>query len=399
MPGTPLDLFFASDASRLLHEVDRVTRNRGRMSNLIEKGLLPEGVGYNYQKLVSTRSAIVNGVTWTDVDTPDGESNNCTPTVTDMNWSSVTRNYKAQQALLRSDIICFTDVSRGYLFEQQVANIKKNFVDNVFEAWDDQDKLNYFTNAGHKVVAMSGNNYVDFTNATDFGAVQSNTRITQSLLDIIYQNLIQDGAGESAYAYANGAPLLTALMSMTNSRNIIKQDPSVRQDFRFAEEGFGREATLLKSWGTDKAYGGFMHCIDNRMPRWNWDGSDYVPVPFWQNTSATIGQQSNVNPAYLTAQFEDIYIWHPKVVRRLTPKAPHSVGADTGFEAVPYNGEIVWRNIPNDDITSPAFNPLGNQGRYYAQMLAAYEPAIIQWGYIIRSQICPEVDANACYGT
>jgi hypothetical protein len=397
MPGSPLQNYFAADPSRLLHEVSRVTRNRGRISNLIEKGLLPEGVGYNYQKLVSTRSAIVSGVTWTDVDTPNGESNNCAPTVTEMNWSSDTNNYKAQQALLRSNIICFADVSKGYLFEQQVANIQKNFVDNIYEAWDDQDKLNYFTNAGHKVLIVNGN-ILDTQDATDFPAVQSTSQITQSVLDVIYENLIQDGAGEDAYAYSNGAPLLTMLTSMGNSRAIIKQDASVRQDFRFAEEGFGKEATLMKAWGTDKAYAGFMHCIDNRMPRFNWSGGDYVPVPYWQDSSATIGQKSNVNPAYTNAQFEDIYIWHPKVVKRLTPKAPHSAGGMTSFEAVPYSGEIVWRNIENDDITSPAFNPLGNQGRYYAQMVAAYEPNVTQWGYILRVQRCNNLDQSACYG-
>lgn len=395
MPGSPLDLYFSSDASRLLNQVDRITRNKGRLPNLIEKGTLPEGVGYNYQKLVSTRAAIVNGVVWSDVDTPDGQTNNCTPEVTTMSWSSVTRNYNAQQALLRSDIICFTDVSKGYLFEQQVANIKQNFVDNIFEMWDDKDKEAFFTNAGHKVVVNSS--LTDFQNASDFGAVQATYKITQSVLDIVYQNLIQDGAGEDPYATSNGAPLLTAVMSMENSRNIIKQDASVRQDFRFAEESYGKEATLMKAWGMDKAYAGFLHLIDNRMPRFNWENGDYVEVPYWINQSATIGDQSQVNPAYTNAQYEDIYIWHPKVVKRLTPRAPHSVGADTSFMAIPYTGEITWQNIQNGDITSPEFNPLGNQGRYYAQALAAYEPNIIQWGYVIRARRCNSVDAETCY--
>lgn len=391
-----LDNFFVSDASRLLNEIYRVTRNRGRMPNLIEKGLLPEGVGYNYQKFISTRSAIVNGVTWVDVEVPDGESNNCAPSITDMSWSGVTKNYIAQQALLRSNPICFVDASRGYQFMQQVADIQKNFVDNVFEAWDDKDKEAFFVNAGHKVVVDSS--LTDFQNASDFGNVQATSQITQSVLDIIYQNLIQDGAGEDAYAYANGAPLLTAMMSMEASRTIIKQDASVRQDFRFAEEAYGKEATLMKAWGIDKAYAGFLHMIDNRMPRYNWQGGAYVEVPYWLNQSATIGQQSVVNPAYKNAQYEDIFIWHPKVVKRLTPKAPHSVGSDTSFEAVPYSGEIVWRNIPNGDPTSAEFNPLGNIGRYWSQMMVAYEPGITQWGYILRSQRCNNLDSLACYG-
>lgn len=365
------------------------------MSNLIERGILPEGVGFSYQKFLSTRSAITAGVTWTDVDAPNGTSNNCTPTITDMSWSGVTKNYVAQQALLRSDPICFADASKGYMFEQQVANNKKNLVDNIYEMWDDKDKEAFFINAGHKVVCNAA--LTDYENATDFGATQATYQITQSVLDILYTNLIQDGAGEDAYAYANGAPLITAIMSMERSRDIIKQDDSVRQDFRFAEENFGKEATLMKAWGIDKAYAGFLHCIDNRMPRWNWDGSGYVTVPYWQDSSATIGTQSNVNPNYKTAQYEDIYLWHPKVVKRLTPPAPHSVGADTSFESVPYSGEIVWRNIPNADSTSTEFNPLGNIGRYWAQAVAAYEPNVTQWGYVIRCRRCPTVDQTTCY--
>jgi hypothetical protein len=86
-------------------------------------------------------------------------------------------------------------------------------------------------------------------------------------------------------------------------------------------------------------------------------------------------------------------------VKRLTPKAPHSVGADTSFNAIPYNGEITWQNIKNDDINSVAFNPLGNQGRFYAQMLAAYEPNLINYGYIIRAQRCNVVSSSPCYGS
>lgn len=395
MPGSPLDAWFVQDASRLLMDVDRVLRNRGKMSSLIEKGTLPTGVGFNYQTAVSTRSAITGGVIWTDIEAPNGTTNNCTPAITDMSWSTNVLNYGAQKALLRSDPICYDDASKGYLFEQQVANNKKNLVDNIYEMWDDRDKLAFFQNAGHKLVCDAS--LTDFENVTDFGAVQATYKITQSVLDIVYTNLVQDGAGEDPYAQANGAPLFTALMSMERSRDIIKEDASVRQDFRFAEENFGKEATLMKAWGINKAYAGFLHVIDNRMPRFNWNGSAYVQVPYWQNSNVTVGQASNVNPAYKSAQFEDIYIFHPKVVKRLTPPAPSSVGADTSFMSVPYNGEITWRNIPNADPASPEFNPLENTGRYWSQAVAAYRPDVTQWGYIIRCRRCPEVTAAVCY--
>jgi hypothetical protein len=393
--STPLDLYFEQDASRLVGDVNRVMRNRGKMSMLMERGELPEGIGFNYQTAISERSAIVNGVTWSAVSTPNGSTNNCTPTITDMGWASSLKSYSAEQALLRSDRICFTDAARGYLFDQQVGNIQKNFVDNVFEAWDDRDKLAYFTNAGHKIVADSA--LTDYENATDFGPTQATYKITQSILDQIYVDLVQDGAGEDAYAYSNGAPLFTVLMSMERQTDIFNEDTTVRQVLEYAEMGKGYEGTLLQAWGIKRNFRGFMHLIDNRMPRFNWADGDYVPVPYWQNTAGHIGDISNVNPAYKSAQYEDMYIWSPKVVKRLMPKAPHSVGGDTSFDAVPFSGELTWRNIAEADPESPEFNPLSNMGRFWSALMVAYAPNVVRYGYILRVRRCPTVTASTCY--
>jgi hypothetical protein len=337
------------------------------------------------------------GVTWSEVVTPDGSQNNCVPTVTDVGWASSIKNFTAFQALLRSYRICFADASRGYSGERQIRNIQDNFMDTVFEAWDDRDKDMYFANAGNKIV--NDGSYTNFTDAADFGAVQATNRLTQSALDNIYQMLENDGAGEDAYGTDNGAPLYTAIMSMGRQTDLFNNDTTVRQTVEYATMGEGQGAQLMKSWGVKRNFRGFMHVIDNRMPRYNWSNGAYVRVPFWLNTPAHLGptDKSIPNPAYQTAQYEDVFIWHPKVMKRLMPKAPHSMGADTSFENAPYDGEIVWRNILNGDATSPEYNPMGNFGRYYAPMMAAYEPNLTRLGYILRVRICQNVTSSTCY--
>lgn len=394
--ATPLDLYFQSDTNRLVGEISRYARIRGRLSALINKDILPEGIGYNYTAVISERSSPVGGAIWTDIETPDGTTNNCVPPVTDVEWATNLKNFIAAQALIRSDRICFVDAVRGYLFREQVANIQKNFADNIVDFWEDRDKEAFFINAGNKVIADAG--MTTFTNTSDFGAVAPTSAATQSYLDQIYVQLDQDGAGENAYGRANGAAQYTAIMSQEAHRNIIRENADVRQDIRFAEMGNGNKSQLLQSWNIDRSYGGFMHLIDDKMPRWDLVGGQWVRRPFYANQAANQGNASVVNPAYKYAKYEDIFIWHPDVITRMTPKAPHSLGSGTEFESIPYNGEVTWRNIPNGDVSQPEANPMGNWGRYWAQLQAAYKPNLTRYGYILRVKRCFNIQQNLCAG-
>lgn len=396
--STPLDDYFAADANRMVGDVNRYRRSKGKMSALMEKDVLPEGIGYNYSVPVSQRSAPSGGVIWSEVITPDGSQNNCVPPITDIGWAGTIKNFTAFQALLRSDRICFADASRGYMGRKQIRNIQDNFMDQVFESWDDRDKDLYFANAGHKIVNDSS--YTDFTDQADYGNVQATNKLTQSALDVIYQKLENEGAGEDAYARDDGAPVYTALMSMQAHSDLLDGDTSLRQTIQYATMGKGDKAMLLQSWGVKQNFRGFLHVIDNRMPRYDWTNGAYVRVPFWINSANPAfgpGPKSIPNPAYFTAQYEDVFIWNPSVVKRLMPKAPHSMGADTTFESIPYDGEIVWRNILNGNLSDAEANPMGNWGRYWAPMMAAYEPDRTALGFILRVRICQTVTVLPCY--
>jgi hypothetical protein len=392
-----LDSYFVQDASRMVGDVARYRRSKGKLSALIEKEALPEGIGYNYTVPVSQRSAPSGGVTWTQVESfADGEGNNCTPPVTDIGWAVSLQNYVAYQALLRSERICFLDASRGYMGEKQVKDIQNNFMDQVFESWDDRDKDMYFLNAYNKVV--NDDSYTTFEGTSDFGAVQATNRLTQAALDTLYAKLTNDGAGEDAYATDNGAPLYTVLMSQQRQSDLFNQDTTVRQTIEYATMGQGMSALLLQSWGVKRNMRGFMHLIDNRMPKYNWSGGAYVRVPFWINSAASNGPGpvSVPNPAYFTAQYEDVFIFHPKVMKRQMPKAPHSMGADTDFLNAPYDGEIIWRNIADGNPSSAEYNPMQDFGRYYAPMMAAYMPNLTRYGYILRVRACNNVTTSVC---
>lgn len=392
----PLDQYFEADASRIVGELEEYRSIHGRISALMRKETLKNSIGYNYQTVVAERTAPPGGVIWTPIEAPDGAQNNCIPEVTSITWATTLLNFTAQQALLRSDKICFIDVRRGTLFQEQVKNIRENFKRNVNDAWEIADKRAFFENAGLKVVADA--NMTVWTGEADFGPVVPTHPAQQEFLDRIYQMLTQDGAGVNAYSYSGSAPNFVALMSMEASQSIIKRSPEVRQDFRFADMGKGSAATLLKSWGVDKSYAGFTHVIDNTMPRFNYVNGAWEEVPYYSQVGVHIGNAAMVSSAYQQAEFEDIYIWHPDVVTRQMEPTPFSPGAGINFEANPYTGQIVWKNIENGDETSCAYNPMKNWGQFYAQLGAAWKPGLRRYGVILRVRRCFTINLDGCVG-
>jgi len=392
--ATALDSWFAQDASRLMDQVYLVQRNKGRVSALMRKGELQEGVGYNYVTLVSQRPYDPRTYNWSAVQADSGQTNICVPNQDTISFPSNQLAYQAYQRLVRSDPICFEDARRGYLFKQQVANAQMGLVQLIVDAWEDQDKAQYFLNAGHKIVANA--QQTDYVNSSNFGTALPTSRLTQGLLDNVYMQFIQDGAGvgQGAVGMVDGAPQFTLVCSMERKRDVIKADADVRQDFRFAQMGEDKDAELLKAWGSDYAYGGFLYVIDNRMPRWTFEGGQWVQQPYYISATASNGKPyAKLNPSYVSAPYEDVYLWNPLVVKRLMPRPMGSAGADTRFNPVNWNGQILWKNIPSETE-----NPLSNIGRWYAPMMAAWEPAITQYGAVIRVQRCPSSALNPCVG-
>lgn len=388
MAAPALDNYFTADASRIEGKVQQIMRVQGRMSALMKKEALPDGIGFNFQTTVVNRSTGTGGG-WVDVSAPDGTSNNCVPTPTIVSPSMSLLNYVPRQTSVYSNDICFQDARRAYNFTEQVKGIRENFTKNIVDIWEDQDKFQFFTAAGHKIVFDES--LTETTSGTTMPAVAATSTINQDILDDLYTRIVQDGGGEEAYAQKQGSPVITALMSMQAHRQIIRQDDSVRNDFRWADSGKGDGAILLQSWGIDRTYGGFMHCIDNKMPRFDFVGGAWVERPFYVNVATTIGNSAQVNPAYINAEYEDLYLWHPDVIHRQVPKPLGSVGADTTGRAVNFNGEVYWLNIP--DKTD---NPFSDIGFWAAKLYAAYKPMKPQYGYVVRFKRCPRVASTDC---
>jgi len=385
-----LNQFFLSDASRIEGKIDKIMRVKGRISALVKKDVLPDGMGFNFSTVIVNRSTGTGGG-WVAVSTPNGTGNNCVPTPTIVNPAMTQLTYSAYQTSQYSNDICFRDLAAAYDAKDQLSAIRDNFVANVVDTWDLQDKALFTQLAGHKIVFNAS--LTETTNGSTMPAVVATSTINQGLLDVLYNRATQDGAGEDSTVYGKrqGAPCLPLILSQEAHRTIIKGDDSIRNDFRWADSGKSDGAVLLQSWGIDREYGGFHHIIDQRMPRWDFVNGAWVNRPFYSNTATTIGQAANVSAAYNAAQFEDLYIFSPDMMTRQVPKASTSFGSGTSAKAISFNGEVVWLNIANKDT-----NPFNDIGFFAARLYAAYKPRKVQYGYVVRFLRCPNVSGTVC---
>ena len=385
---TQLENWFISDPSRIQGDILKYSRVRGRFSSLIKKGTLPDGNGFNFSTVISDRSIGLGGG-WVEIEQANNTGNNCLPDAATVSPALTQLTYNAAQQTVFSEYICANDARRGYMFTEQVQNIRKNFVAEIVDRWEDKDMAEYIAATGRKVVLDSSLSESGYAQALPASAATS--QITQDYLDSFYIDLIRDGAGDEPYAFTSGTPLLNLILSFEASQAIIKGSSAVREDFRFAEMGDGADATLLKTWNIDKAYGGYMHIISNRMPRYNFVGGAYVEVPFYTTVATTIGSKAIPNPAYKNAQYEGAAIWHPEVVRRDVPKPLGSLGGDATVNPINFNGEVEWLNI-GDQLN----NPFRDTGRWGARLQAAWKPGLTNYGIYLIFKRCPGIPQSAC---
>lgn len=390
------DNYLQQDVSRIYGEVYRILRAKGRVSALIEKGEIPTGMGYNYITPIYQRAQDTGANDWTDVQQETGTGNNCVQPANTYSPASQQIAWTVQEMMVRSVPICFEDLRRAYNGREQLSAWQDDMAALIIDKWENKDNERFFNATGHKIIANSS--LTENVSSTQMPLTAPTTRAVQTIFDILQERIANDGGCEESYAHANGQPLITMILSSQQHRNIIKEDSSTRQDFNYADMGAGDQATMLKSWlGDMKAYSGYMHVINILQPRYDWVNSVWVKRDYYSTSASTIGNAANVSIAYQNAAYEDVYLWHPKVVKRNMPRPNESFGSKTAFNPVKWNGEITWVNAINLDESSSAYNPLGNIGRYYCAMQAGWQQVKPQYGYAVRVQRCARFTASACY--
>lgn len=376
-----VNAYLARESNRITGDIAR----RGRISSpwvaMLEKDFFPDEMGYTVSRVVYQRTIPTGGAWAPVIPSGTGEEPNpstaCKPSAALLQSRQVTKTASLSEYVVDSDPICISDARSGYRFKDQIREIKNNFEKNVIDLWEDRNRDQYVGALpdANKLV-FNGGALIGGTGG-DFDATAPDSQIHQDALDYVRWKMVHDGAGEEgAYGQIDGTPIFTVIMSSEQQRALIKGNPDVRNDYRWAEP-----KALLKPFGVKRVYAGFYHVIDDKAPRWDLVEGAWVQVPFYVANPAGI---AIVNPAYDAAQYEDIIVYHPKVVKCLMQKPLASLGDGTSFRAWDYSGEVQWVNEYDKEC-----NKYRDNGFWSARLRAAYQALIPEYGYAIRVLRCP----------
>jgi hypothetical protein len=377
--------YFATEALRMEGEIAEVGRYVSPISTVMEKGVAPDGMGFNYQSIVNERTT-PSDYTWQELQANDGSGNTCVPTPSTILPARSIKDWSLEQIAFNSNQICIEDIRRSYNRQQQAEGDRDNFRNNIIDVWEQKDRSEYVRWSRWKYVLAPGLPYTDQSEL--FPAVEATSPLTAQALRTVRNRIIRDGGGKrGSYAKQDGAPVFLVFMSSEQQEGILLRDTEVRQDYRWADP-----KALLAPFGMNRTYQGWYHMIDDKMPRYDFVDGEWVERPFYTNQATTIGNSAELSSAYESAGFEDVIVWHPEVVKRMVPRPMATGGAGTTFDPINYAGEIRWVNFPSD--STEYRNVDGNTGYFRARLTAGYRPAVTRYGYTLRVKRCN----NAMWG-
>ena len=408
--AAPYDLeqLLVSESGRIGADIYRRTVDTSVFLKLVSQEAWPDEMGSSIKVMTYERSLPVNadtGVytpnTWTAVgentqDSPsatppitnDGDNGgNCVPTALQVKFGQSLVSYNLVQTALESPDICVNDLRFPVYRKQQLANIMQILTENTSYLWIERFRDEYIRLAGNKTVANIAGGLVTTNGATfpvGTGVKAPDSQLTLPMLKRAYMRMIRDGAGTSthgAIGRENGRPVFTLILSSEASENLILLNAELRQDVRWST----KVADLLSPLGVERSYQGFYHLIDDFAPRYNAtingsnDVTAYTRVYPYIASAATKGKKLEINPAYETATYEDVIIFHPDVFVSMVPKPITSPGGGTSFDPVNYRGDFHWQNI-RDRVT----NPDGTIGYFRGVFQSGSKPIFPQYGTVIR---------------
>lgn len=372
MACTAITDILTRESGRFSDEIRRRSFARSPWIELVRRGAFPKGMGETISNLTYERSApTVAEPTWTSISIVDGaEGGTCLPPATKIGVGSTTRTYSLKRNVLEGPDICASDLLYPFQLERQLDSLFKVLTDRTIQEWEIHDRHEYFRTVKRKVVVDAA---LDETNtqASTYPAFQATSRLTQGVLNKYKSKLIRDGAGLSAMARTGGTePVLAAIVSAETADSLIFDNADIRQDIRWAEPG-----QLMKPFGVQRNYRGFMHIIDPYPRRFTYNGGVYTEVPPFVSSAATKGNKTDVNSAYEAADYEESFIFDPEVMLQLIPEPVVKPHPKFVFDPVNFLGD--WKLM---NILDRTCNPDGTIVYHRGTLAAASEPGYIERG-------------------
>lgn len=381
MACTDIDNHFQTEANRISNETfsKNWVGSPWDTNELVPKTTWPDGIGENPNFITYDRSMPIGAfVTFDTVSFNDGgegdAGGSCTPTTVRVVQATTRRTMSLKKAAIESQKICIEDGRMSWRIANQAEHILRNLKMNTRHAWQNARRDEFTSMCTNKAVADSSMS----TNASTFGTGTIG-QLVREMLDYWYDKLVAEGAymDNGLATQENGQPVLPLVLSREAQATLVNNDSTIN-NIRWSNS----VDRLLGPRGSFVNLEGFKHMIDIQAPRWNLVGGAWVRVPFY-NYATTAGDAASVNPDYATAEYEDLFIASPQVLKFAIPGSSINGGA-LSFPAQDYMGNFRWINKYDLEC-----NPDENIGYFRGLLGYGAQPGIPEYGAVLRFRRCP----------
>lgn len=420
-----INAFLVSESGRINYDIYTRYQHASPWISQPRKVAWPEGMGETIDNIMWERPYIANDGTPTGAEelaalgadswgamgfSAGGDTGNCIPPVDNVKFSQTLRRTSLYQKAIHSPKFCVTDLLYAGKREAQMRAVEWGLGDMVRLYWVRWNR-DGFTKWARKYVAEGSlTNYTDESDDRYFPPVAPTSRLTNGILDHFYNLLMLEQGYRHSVSTQNGRPIYGLITDQFTSRFLIRGDDAIREDFRYAEPD-----KLLTPLGVTHTYNGFIHMIDDMPPRFNFNaalasdsGSEFGASDYtdpWTEVPPHIFEaqedgsfRKEVNPAWLTAEYQDSYIYVKDAYQLRVPGSITSVSR-AKFDPQKFMGDFFWQNQINLDTQSEAYNPDGTIGRFRAVMKAGVEAINPHVMFVIRHKVCgADLNLTLCEG-
>lgn len=365
--------------------------------NLIKRGVYKKGTGLTQSVFTVGNSMPVDDEpSWSSITLANGSNSGaCAPSFTDAYFGFDESTYAPERFGLRGPIVCKDDLYFDHNASQFLNSYMQELGKHAGKVISNRLEVLY-RQFVPKYVALPAFTKTVQTGITGLSAATS--QLTQQMLDRVAVNLIEDRA---TMPDSNGfvqtgplGPIFSLYLGMEASQAILTNNSDLRQDIRDA-----MPSELMKRLGATTVIKNFRHIVNLTPPRFSHDGTDFVRVPTYANSSGTKGTVSDLNPNWVstsTAPYEGAYVLNDQVFTEELIEPETNPGENVNFDPSSYFGEWKFVTGPDAHEGNTCSDPLHKRGRHFAEYMHAAKPgANLKAGAFIIFKRCPTTDFTA----